>query len=66
METMYSRPVGRPKYRWEDEVRNGLRKTKLIKWAEQVQVALNGRILLRGAKLYRSCSAEEGEEEEEE
>jgi hypothetical protein len=31
------RPVGRPKSRWEDDVRNDLKKMKLIKWAEQVQ-----------------------------
>jgi hypothetical protein len=30
------RPAGRPKPRWEDDVRNDLKK-KLIKWAEQVQ-----------------------------
>ena len=31
------RPAGRPKPRWEDDVRNDLKKTKLVKWAEQVQ-----------------------------
>jgi hypothetical protein len=31
------RPVGRPKSRWDDDVRNDLKKMKLIKWAEQVQ-----------------------------
>jgi len=35
-----SRPVGRPKSRWEDDVRNGLKKMKLIKLTEQVQVRL--------------------------
>ena len=30
------RPAGRPKSRWED-VRNDLKKMKLMKWAEQVQ-----------------------------
>jgi hypothetical protein len=28
---------GRPKSRWEDDVRNDLKKIKLMKWAEQVQ-----------------------------
>jgi hypothetical protein len=28
------RPGGKSKCRWEDDVRNGLKKTKLIKWAE--------------------------------
>jgi hypothetical protein len=31
------RPAGRPKSRWEGDVRNDLKKMKLIKWAEQVQ-----------------------------
>jgi len=31
------RPAGRPKSRWEDDVRNDLKKMKLINWAEQVQ-----------------------------
>jgi hypothetical protein len=31
------RPAGRPKSRWEDYVRNDLKKMKLMKWAEHVQ-----------------------------
>jgi hypothetical protein len=31
-----SRPVGRPKSRWEDDVRNDPKNIKLIKWTEQV------------------------------
>jgi len=31
------RPDGRPKSRWDDYVRNNLKKMKLVKWAEQVQ-----------------------------
>jgi len=31
------RPAGRPKSRWEDDVRNDLKEMKLVKWAEQVQ-----------------------------
>jgi len=30
------RPTGRPKSRWDDDVRNDLKKMKLMKWAEQV------------------------------
>ena len=30
------RPVGKPKSRWEDDVRNDLKKMKFIKWTEQV------------------------------
>ena len=52
METVYStnRPVGRPQSRWEDEVRNDLRKTKLIKWAEQVQDSLKWKDIVEKAK----------------
>ena len=35
------RPVGRAKSRWEDDVRNDLKKMKLIKWTEQVQMERN-------------------------
>ena len=32
------RPAGRPKSRWDDDdVKNDLKKTKRVKWAEQVQ-----------------------------
>jgi hypothetical protein len=51
------RPAGRPKSRWEDDVRNGLKKMKLVKWAEQYRTALNGRILSTRPRLFQSCSA---------
>ena len=63
------RLVGRPNSRWQDDVRNNLKKVKLIKWAEQDQDRLHGRIWLRRPRLYQRCSAieeEEGEEEEDE
>jgi len=34
------RAAGRPKSRWEDDVRNDLKKMKLMKWAEKVQYRL--------------------------
>ena len=37
METFTGRSAGRPKSRWEDDVRNGLKKMKLVEWAEEVQ-----------------------------
>jgi hypothetical protein len=33
----FTSPVGKPKSQWEDDVRNDLKKMKLIKWAQQVQ-----------------------------
>jgi len=55
------RPVGRPKCRWEDDVRKDTKTMKLMKWEGQVQDCL-----LRRARLCQSCSGIEEEEEEEE
>jgi hypothetical protein len=45
-----SRPVGRPKSRWEDDVRNDLKKMKLIKRTEQVQNRLKWKNIVEKAK----------------
>jgi hypothetical protein len=42
--------VGRPKSRWEDDVRNDLKKMKLIKWAGQVQDRLKWKDTVQKAK----------------
>jgi hypothetical protein len=47
------RPVGMPKSRWEDDVRNDLKKMKLIKWAEQVQDRLKWKDFVEKAKTTR-------------
>jgi hypothetical protein len=44
------RPVRRPKSRWEDDVRNGLKKMKLIKRAEQFQDRLKWKDIVEKAK----------------
>jgi len=44
------RPAGRPKFRWEDDVRNYLKKLKLTKWAEQVQDHLKWNDIVERAK----------------
>ena len=44
------RPAGRPKSRWDDDVRNGLKKMKLVKWAEQVQDRSKWRAIVEKAK----------------
>jgi len=56
------RPAGRPKSRWEDDVRNDLKKMRLMKWAEQVQNHLKWKDIVEN----QSCSAVEEEEKEEE
>jgi hypothetical protein len=45
------RPVGRAKCRWEGDVRNDLKKMKLIKWAEQVQDRLKWKDIVEKAKI---------------
>jgi len=42
------RPAGRS--RWEDDVRNDLKKMKLMKWAEQVQDRLKWKDIVERAK----------------
>ena len=44
------RPAGMPKSRWEDDVRNDLKKIKLMKWAEQVQDRLKWKDSVEKAK----------------
>ena len=44
------RPAGRPKSRWEDDVRNDLKEIKLMKWAEQVQDRLKWKDIVDKAK----------------
>jgi hypothetical protein len=45
-----SRTVGRPKPRWEDDVRNDVRSMKFIKWTEQVQDRLKWKDIVEKAK----------------
>ena len=42
--------VGRPKSRWEDDVRNALKKMKLIKWTGQVQDRLKWKDIVEKVK----------------
>jgi hypothetical protein len=49
------RPAGRPKSRWKNDVRNGLKKVKLTKWAEQVQDRPKWKDIVKKANTL-SCS----------
>jgi len=44
------KPAGMSKSRWEDDVRNGLEKMKLTKWAEQVQDRLKWQAIVEKGK----------------
>ena len=45
-----TRPAGRPKHRWDDDVRNDLRRIKLLKWSEQAQDRLEWKKIVEKAK----------------
>jgi len=45
------RPSGRLKSRWEDDVRNDLKKMKLVKRAEQLQDRSKWKAIVERAKL---------------
>jgi hypothetical protein len=45
-----SRPVGTPKSRREDDVRNDMRRIKLIKWREQVQDHLKWKVIVKKSR----------------
>jgi hypothetical protein len=44
------KPVGRPKSRWEDDVREDLKKMKIIKWVEQVLDCFKWKAIVEKAK----------------
>jgi len=44
------RPAGRPKSRWYDDVKNDLKKMKLVKWAEQIQDRSKWKAIVERAK----------------
>ena len=62
---MLTRPLGRPKNRWEDDIRNDMKKLKIKNW-----IGISGNYMLRGAKrseieVVAPKEEEEVEEEEE-
>jgi hypothetical protein len=44
------RPVGKPRSRWEDDVRNDMKKMEIIKWTGQVQDRLKWEGIVEKAK----------------
>jgi inhibitor of KinA sporulation pathway (predicted exonuclease) len=50
METTHRKPTGRPKSRWEDDVRNDMRRMQLVKWTEHVQDRPKWKVIVEKAK----------------
>ena len=45
-----NRPVGRPKHRWNEDVKTDLRKMKFLKWSEQAQDRLEWKKIFEKTK----------------
>ena len=57
-----TRPKGRPRVRWEDDVRNDLRKMGVNNWKQRTQERKKWKEIIEQAKNSESCRAEEEEE----
>jgi hypothetical protein len=51
---MGTRPIGKPRQRWQEDVMEDLKKLKVKNWKE---LAKDRRIWLRRRKLTQGCSA---------
>jgi hypothetical protein len=63
---MLRRPLGRPKNRWKDDVRNDMKKLKIKKnWTNCIQDCKNWKLYVGKAKTFRGGGRGEVEGEEE-
>jgi hypothetical protein len=44
------RPAGRPKSRWEDDIRNDMRRMHIVKWPEHFQDRPKWKVIVEKAK----------------
>ena len=49
---MLKRPLGRPKNRWEDNIRNDMRKLKIKNWTSCIQDRDNWKLYAEKAKTF--------------
>jgi hypothetical protein len=50
---MLRRPLGRPKNRWEDDLRNGIKKLKIKNWTNCIQYRKNWKLCVEKAKTFK-------------
>jgi hypothetical protein len=50
---MLRRPLGRPKNRWEDDIRNGIKKLKIKNWTNCIQDRKNWKLYVEKAKTFK-------------
>jgi hypothetical protein len=51
-ESMVTRPLGRPKNRWEDYIRNDMKKLKIKNWTSCIQDRNNWKLYVEKAKTF--------------
>jgi len=56
---MLTRPLGRPKNRWEDDIRNDMKKLKIKNWTSCIQDRNKWKLYVENAKTFKelSCNA---------
>jgi hypothetical protein len=50
---MLKRQLGRPKNRWEDDVRNDMKKLKIKNWSNCIQDCKNWKLNVEKAKTFK-------------
>jgi len=50
---MLIRPLGRPKNRWDDVIRNDMKKLKIKNWTSRVQDRNKWKLYVEKAKMFR-------------
>jgi hypothetical protein len=50
---MLRRPLGRPKNRWEDDIRNDMKKLKIKNWTNCNQDRKNWKLCVEKAKTFK-------------
>ena len=49
---MLTRPLGRPKNRWEDDIRNDVKKPKIMNWTSCIQDRNKWKLYVEKAKTF--------------
>ena len=50
---MLTRPLGRPKNRWEDDIRNDMKKLKIKNWTSLIQEGNKWKLYGEKAKMFK-------------
>jgi hypothetical protein len=53
LKPMLKRPLGRPKNRWEDDIRNDMKKLKIKNWNSRIQDRNKWKLCVGRGKTFR-------------